>query len=280
MKTAQKIALEYYRKKLKLIAAVSITRAAEQAFKLFCTPQRKAKKNISPVIKKAERLSIKVNDYMVYGYRWNHPSAQKLLIAHGFESSAQNFEGFVTPLINKGYEIIAFDAPAHGDSEGKQIVLPLYIDMLRAVSNTFGPFQAYIAHSFGGLALMHVLESMPQNENVKAVLIAPATEITSVIDRFFRLIQLNIKVRTVFDELSAKVTGMTFQQASGGSIIKNIKANILWFHDTEDDVTPFKDAEKIKNMHLPNIEFVVSKGLGHRRIYRDQHTVNKVLHFL
>lgn len=280
MKTAQKIALEYYRKKLKLIAAVSITRAAEQAFKLFCTPQRKAKKNISPVIKKAERLSIKVNDYMVYGYRWNHPSPQKLLIAHGFESSAQNFEGFVTPLINKGYEIIAFDAPAHGDSEGKQIVLPLYIDMLRAVSSTFGPFQAYIAHSLGGLALMHVLESMPQNENVKAVLIAPATEITSVIDRFFRLIQLNIKVRTVFDELSTRTTGMTFQQASGAGIIKNIKANILWFHDTEDDVTPFKDAEKIKNMHLPNVEFVVSKGLGHRKIYRDQHTINKVLHFL
>lgn len=280
MKTAQKIALEYQRKKLQLIAAVSPGKAAGEAFRLFCTPQRKPPKTVSPLIKKAERLSLKVNDYMVYGYHWNHPSPQKLLIAHGFESSAQNFEGFITPLIKKGYEIIAFDAPAHGASEGKQIVLPVYIDMLRAINDTFGPFNAYLAHSLGGLALMHFLELAPHDNQVKVVLVAPATEITSVMDRFFRLLQLNDKVRTAFDELSTTITGITPQHASVVRIINHIEANILWFHDVEDDITPFSDAEKIKNMHLPNVEFVISKGLGHRKIYRDQHTVNKVVHFL
>jgi hypothetical protein len=93
-------------------------------------------------------------------------------------------------------------------------------------------------------------------------------------------LQLNDKVRAAFDELSTTVTGITPQHASVVRIINHIKANILWFHDEEDDITPFADAERIKNMHLPNVEFVITKGLGHRKIYRDQHTLNKVVHFL
>jgi len=199
---------------------------------------------------------------------------------HGFESLAQNFDGFVMPLINKGYEIMAFDAPAHGASEGKIIMLPIYVAMLHTVNETYGPFDAFIAHSLGGLALMHFLSHIPHSGKTKVVLIAPATEIIAVMDRFFRLLKLNANVRTEFDALCTGKTGMTPQQASIAAVMGNIKANILWLHDTEDDITPFADAEKIKKQHLSNIEFVVTSGLGHRKIYRDETNVEHIVHFL
>ncbi|MFT3702474.1 MAG: alpha/beta hydrolase [Agriterribacter sp.] len=262
------------------MTAVSPQRAAQEAFRIFCTPQKKKAPAESAVSKKAEVLSLKVNDIQIRGYRWNHPSAQKILIIHGFESTARNFEGFITPLINKEYETVAFDAPAHGQSEGKQIVLPLYIATIKAIYHAYGPFDAYMAHSLGGMALAHFLQSTPHTAQTKAVLIAPATEIIAVMDRFFQLLGLNDKVRLAFNQLSTEITGISPEQASINSIIKNIHANILWLHDTDDDVTPWSDAEKIKEAGFSNIEFVVSSGLGHRRIYRDPETVNRIIHFL
>ena len=280
VKTSKQLAFAYVQQKLRLIATVSPAKAAEKAFDLFCTPQKKPAKPPSPIVQQAERLSLQFSTGKIHGYRWNKGAGKKLLIVHGFESSAQNFEGFVAPLINKGYEIIAFDAPAHGASEGKIIMLPIYIAMLHAVHAAYGPFDAYISHSLGGLALMHFLPHIPHSDKTKVVLIAPAAEVVAVMDRFFRLLKLNASVRKEFDILCAERTGMTPQQASIAEVIPHIHANILWLHDTEDDVTPFADAEKIKKMQLPNIEFVITNGLGHRKIYRDETNVERIVHFL
>ncbi|MFT3946781.1 MAG: alpha/beta fold hydrolase [Agriterribacter sp.] len=280
MKISQKIALGYTAGKLQLLSVVSTKKAAAEAFKLFCTPQKRVLKRSSPVIDKAEVITVKSNGLNIYGYRWNHPANKKVLIAHGFESSAVNFEGFVSPLIKKGYEVIAFDAPAHGLSEGKQIMLPLYKNMLNAVYKAFGPFDAYIAHSLGGLAVAHFLPLIPHDHDTKLVLVAPATEITSVMDRFFRLLGLNNKVRQAFDKLSGDITGISPAEASILPTLKNIQAAMLWLHDTEDDITPFRDVEKIKSSDFPDIKFIITSGLGHRKIYRDAQSVMAITAFL
>lgn len=45
--------------------------------------------------------------------------------------------------------------------------------------------------------------------------------------------------------------------------VQNIKAGILWLHDEQDDTTPYRDAEQVKNDHHPHIQFIISSGLGH-----------------
>lgn len=280
MKIVQQIALGYTARKLQLLSAVSTKKAAAEAFKLFCTPQKRVLKRATPVIDKAEVIKVKSGGLNIYGYRWNHPAHKKVLIAHGFESSAVNFEGFVSPLIEKGYEVIAFDAPAHGLSEGNQIILPLYKNMLDVVYKEFGAFDAYIAHSLGGLAVAHFLQNIPHDHDTKLVLVAPATEITSVMDRFFRLLKLNSRVRRDFDKLSADITGITPAEAAVLPTLINIQADILWLHDTEDDITPYRDVEKIKATDFPGIKFIISSGLGHRKIYRDAQSVKAILDFV
>ncbi|MCC6289458.1 MAG: alpha/beta fold hydrolase [Chitinophagaceae bacterium] len=280
MKVSTRIALGYTAKKLQLISAISTQKAAQKAFKLFCTPQKRVQKKPSPIIDKAAIVHLKMDGLNIYGYRWNHPAQKKVLIAHGFESSAINFEGFVLPLIKKGYEVMAFDAPAHGLSDGKQIMLPVYINMLNEVHKAFGPFDAYIAHSLGGLAVVHFLQNIPHHPDTRLVLLAPATEITSVMDRFFSLLKLNDKVRQAFNKWSEEVTGISMANAAIHPSLKNIQAKILWLHDTEDDITPYKDVEKIKPTDFPGIKFIVSSGLGHRKIYRDAQSVKAITDFL
>ena len=182
--------------------------------------------------------------------------------------------------MKKDYEVLAFDAPAHGQSGGKRITLPLYVAMLQKIYELYGPIQSYMAHSFGGLALAHFLESHPHDEQTRAALLAPATETVTAIDSFFHFLHLNDELRKEFDELIFKKGNVRPEHYSIRRAVNNVKARILWFHDEEDEMTPLKDAMKVMEDNHAHIEFVISKGLGHRRLYRENQVVKRVIEFL
>lgn len=280
MKLGQKIAINYIRAKLNILALVSKEKAAAKALDMFCTPFRRSKKKRPPVFDKAEKLHFNLDDIEIRGHRWNHPQERKLLIVHGFESTSFNFDRYVVPFTKKGYEVLAFDAPAHGISGGKRITLPLYVAMLKKINEKYGPVQSFLAHSFGGLAVTHFLETYPHDENARAVLLAPATETASAIDSFFKFLHLNDNLRREFDELIFKKSSMRAEELSIRRAVHNIKAKILWFHDEEDELTPINDALKVKDDNHQHIEFVITKGLGHRRLYRENKVVKHVIEFL
>ncbi len=279
MKLAQKIAVNYLRAKLNVVALVSRKKAAALAFELFCTPIRRARKKKPPIFNKGEKLQFKIEGLTITGHRWNAPQEKKCLIVHGFESTSYNFDRYISPLIKKGYEVLAFDAPAHGKSEGKQITLPLYVATIKEIHEKYGPIHAYLAHSFGGLALTHFLETIP-TQNTKVVLIAPATETTTAIDSFFKFLHLNGELRKDFDELIYKKGGKHPNEYSIRRAMHHINASILWIHDEEDQMTPLSDAIRIRDDNHNHVEFMITKGLGHRRIYRENQVVKRILEFL
>jgi pimeloyl-ACP methyl ester carboxylesterase len=280
MKLAQKIAIGYIRARLNMLAVVSPARAARQALVLFNTPQYTSGRTAPDIFKTSERQVFKLHGKKVTGFRWNHPQPRKLLILHGFESSSYKFEQFISRGIKHGYEVLAFDAPAHGQSEGKTATLPEYIDMIRKVVELYGPIDAFICHSFGGLAIAHYLETVKHERQTKVVMIAPATETTTAIDSFFRFLQLNDKVRKEFETLIYQRSGFRPAHYSIRRAMKNINASVLWIHDEDDKVTPISDVLPIKEKNYPNVEFMFTRGLGHNRIYRDSEVKKKVFSFL
>jgi len=280
MKLAQKIAINYIRAKLNILAVLSKRNAAKAALKIFSTPFRKSKSRTPPVFEKAEGLSFPLDGNLIRGYRWNAGKEKKMLIVHGFESSSKNFDRYIIPLTKNGWEVLAFDAPAHGRSGGKEVNLLMYVKMLHCIYDVYGPFQGYLAHSFGGLAVSQFLETIPHDENAKLILIAPATESTSAIDSFFKILQLGTDIRKEFDQLILDKSGVAPDHYSIRRAIKNIKATILWFHDENDDLTPIEDALKVKADNHSNVEFVITHGLGHRKIYRENIVVKRIVEFL
>jgi pimeloyl-ACP methyl ester carboxylesterase len=276
----RQLALNLIRAKFKLLSAISKKKAAQEAFKLFCTPISRHKKTLPGVFKEAEMLQLKTGENPVIGWRWNHPAATRVLILHGFESSVTNFEKYITSLIQKKYEVLAFDAPAHGRSSGKTITLPAYKNMIIDINKTFGPIHSYISHSFGGLAASLALEEMHPPENCKLVLIAPATETTTAIDNFFNILQLDNEVKSEFDKIILKKGGVSKDWYSIRRAMKNIRAKVLWIHDEEDDTTPISDVYKVREENFPNVEFYFTKGYGHSRIYREKTVINLIINFL
>lgn len=280
MKLAQRLALGYIRGKLKILSRVSKKKAAQTAFDLFCTPQFRNRKKLPPVFKDAETLRDRFREYDIVGYRWNKGAGRRALIIHGFESSVVNFDRYVKPLISKGYEVLAFDAPAHGRSSGNRINALILRDFLFFIQEKYGPVQSWLAHSFGGLATCLALEMIPHNSDYRLVLVAPLTETTTAMASFFKMLKLEPSVQTGFIEIIRQFNGKDPEWYSIRRAIKNIKAQVLWFHDEEDAVTPFLDASKVRDDDHPNVSFSISKGLGHRRIYRDNKVKKRIVDFL
>jgi len=279
MTIPKKLALKYVQLKFGLLSAISAKMAAKKAFRFFCTPQYKNKKQLPPIFAKAEKLLVPFAGVTVQGYRWNVTSQKKLLILHGFESSVINFERYVRPLIEKGYCVLAFDAPAHGRSGGRQLNILVYKDLINLIRDQFGPVTNFIAHSMGALALSMALEEWKEGEKCKAVLIAPATETTTAAGQLFNRLKLGKKVQQRFSEVLKEEAGAPIEWFSIARAAENIKANVLWFHDKDDKLTPLADVAPIIEKKLSNFTFQISEGLGHRRIYRDSKVVQAVLDF-
>ncbi|MBS1602185.1 MAG: alpha/beta fold hydrolase [Bacteroidetes bacterium] len=282
LKINQKLALKYVRARLNILSLVSPRKAAIKAFRSFCTPRQRVRKKGSVLFEGGERLSFRLDGHSIRGHRWS-PAGQadkRVLIAHGWESASRNFESYVSPLLKKGYEVVAFDAPAHGRSGGRSTTLPGYVDMLRAVHQSFGPFDSYMGHSLGGLALALLLENTPHHPDTRLVLVAPAVETTTAVAMFSKLLRLSPEVTKAIDDYVQEISGHPFAWYSLRRALHHIHAGVLYLQDEEDRVTPASEADLVRQDGHHNIRFVFTRGLGHRKIYKDAESVQMIVDFL
>ena len=279
MTRVQKLSIFLMKLKLRIASSISHRWGARLAFTIFSTPFRKPRPVAPPIFESANEFIIKVNGLKIAGYRWNHESNKKVLIVHGFESRAYNFYRYVSPLIEQGYAVYAMDAKAHGKSQGKTIILPEYVEMMNCLQKTYGIFGTFISHSFGGIATCLFHESIG-NPDTKLVLIAPATETTSAVSRFAKFFSLKDKTTHAIYELIKERSGNSVSYYSLKRIAPLLQNPILWIHDKDDNITPLEDVEPVISMNLPNVQFMITEGLGHRQIYKENKVVERVVDFI
>lgn len=279
MKLGQKLAIGLIRARLHLVGVVRPAYAGKMAFRLFCTPFRKAKKKRPDVFGKAEQVGFHFQNYVVKGFVWNGAAEKKVLIAHGFESTSYNFDRYVMPLVKAGYGVVAFDAPAHGTSSGKRVNVLQYAAFLEAAAQRYGPIHGILAHSFAGQATALWLEKGTSSVE-RIVWIAPATEVTAAVKSFVDFLQLSLAITKYFYAEIERAGGKEIAWYSVSRAVKNISAPILWIHDEDDAVTPFADVIPVMETKQSNIRFMVTKGWGHRQIYRENKVKKAVIAFL
>jgi pimeloyl-ACP methyl ester carboxylesterase len=280
MALVKRVALNYIRTKFKLLSAISKRKAAKKALRLFITPRSRVKKPLTPLFLDAEQLEFPFTNVKVCGFRWNAKAQKKVLILHGYESSILNFEAYIPKLLKKDYCVLAFDAPAHGRSEGKSLNAIEYTNLVVDIYNRFGPIHAFISHSFGSLAVSLALEQLPHSEETKLVLIAPATESTTAINQYFDLLRLDGGVRKEFDRLITETNNHPPEWYSVSRAAKNIRAKVLFLQDKNDLLTPISDVQPLIEKQYSNIRFIITEGLGHKKIYTDIASINAIINFL
>ena len=94
-------------------------------------------------------------------YRWNETGDVNIFLIHGYGSHAQRLSDIAKRLASLGYRVTALDLRGHGQSEGKQGVIDIWLryteDILAAIATLRKPFFA-IAQGSGALSMLSTMQ--------------------------------------------------------------------------------------------------------------------------
>ncbi|WP_299796914.1 alpha/beta hydrolase [uncultured Maribacter sp.] len=246
---------------LNILVWFSPKKAAYKAFLVF-TKVRKGR--VLPNQKafldqaKLEVLSLDKNEIQVYNWSGNK---ETVVLVHGWESNTWRWHKLIETLQQADYNIIAFDAPAHGYSSGDMLHVPLYAETVQQVLNKYKP-TTVIGHSMGGMTVLYN-ESLHPNKTIeKIVTIGSPSEFHEILTHYKNLLGFNDKVLKALKDLVYNKFQFTVEEFSSSKFVKTNQKKGLLFHDRFDMIAPYHASVDV-HKHWKGSEFVSTEGLGH-----------------
>ncbi|MCG8458047.1 MAG: alpha/beta fold hydrolase [Holophagales bacterium] len=286
MTTALLFAIRIY---LRTLAEAAPRMAGRQAYRLFSTPRRRrpVPEAAEGVMARAERLELRLDGKRLAAYRWpvdGRPAAGRVMLVHGWESRAARLAAWVEPLLGEGLEVVAFDAPAHGDSEGHRSDPRAFVEAMVALVERAGPVSAIVAHSLGGLSsLLAVggggLLGHRELEIERLVVLGGAESGSDAMGMFCRVLGLGERFLPLVLGAAAEAAGHPVADFDGNRIFADRPLPTLWLHDPEDSEVPIEAAERVARS-CPHVRLERVSGLGHHRIARDPEMIRRGIAFL
>lgn len=211
-------------------------------------------------------------------YEWGTGSDVVVLV-HGWQGRASQFAPLVRELRSEGFRVVAFDAPAHGEAEGRRTYIVDWMDAVRAIQARHGALHAIVGHSFGGLAtLMAVAEGV----QVRRVVTVSAPADADAVFRGFRA-QLGFGdetdrllrarfAREVFDEPDpiGRISALAHPLPS--------EPRLLVAHDPADRRMPYREALRLRG-GIPGAEGIDIPA-GHSAILRSDAFLDAATDFI
>src|SRR5258706_4075803 len=159
--------------------------AGAWAERLFLTPPRNGAAAAALDLIDARSSMFEHKGRHIATWRWGSRDAPAVILAHGWGGCAAQMRAFVFPLLSGGYQVIAYDQPAHGVSEGRLTGLPDFADLLAELAWHHGEARAFIGHSLGGAAGAPALAT-GRVRFEKVVLVSPPAGLVRYSPRFAR----------------------------------------------------------------------------------------------
>ncbi|MBT8323837.1 MAG: alpha/beta hydrolase [Winogradskyella sp.] len=261
---------------LNATSLVSSRYASRKALNLFASP-RKGRYNEAQlrIVNSAKRKDLKYETLNIATYHWKG-SGPTVLLAHGWESNASRWDYFLNELRTKDYNIVALDAPAHGNSDGKQFNALLYAQFMGVVAKDFSP-QVIIGHSVGGMSAVFCQYYQELDTTKKLILLGAPAHFTGVFSRYKSMMGYNSKISNGLDDLVKEHFGKPVDYFSAANFAKSIETSTLIIHDTNDRIIPYEDALLFEN-RFKSAQLMTTTGLGHGLKSRDIN--NAILKFI
>ena len=211
-------------------------------------------------------------------YKYKNPNSdKKVLLVHGWSGRGTQLYSIAKELAKKDYQILSFDGPSHGKSDGKQSHMKEFISSIEEINKQYGPFEYIIGHSLGAMATANAVANGVKTK--KAVLIAGGDVVTDVIDEFIKLMDLDLKYSKKLQRKFEKDFELKMNDYSVSKVGKDIEIPCLIIHDTEDTDVPYSCAENIQK-NIKNSTLVTTTGLGHRKILGDKKVIQSIIDFI
>jgi pimeloyl-ACP methyl ester carboxylesterase len=263
----------------KFLELFSSTLAVRLAIKLFTTPiSFKTPKREIAMADSAQKKRLLITEtgkeihVLSYGY-----SKKKVLLVHGWAGRSTQLFAFADRLLEKGYMVISFDGPAHGKSTGTTTNLIDFLATIKQINQEYGPFEAAIGHSFGGMCLFNATVRFLELKTF--VTIGAGDNVSDILKQFATNLQLRKKTSPKLQQYVEKKWKVSINDFASSYVANQIHIPVLIIHDSEDGDVPVSNAYHIRQ-NLQKGSLWITKGLGHTKILRDRKIVNNTVDYI
>ena len=252
--------------------------AHRYAINLFFTPFHYAVPHKEQeFLMSAEKFEVTANGQRIQAYAWG--TGPVVILLHGWAGRAGQFRKFIPELVKNNFRAVAFDGPAHGNSEGKKTNVMEFEAAFQKIIEQVGEPVAVIAHSFGGVASIHSIRNgLPVT---KLINIASPTISEDIISGFVRTINASPATGVAFKDYVVKTFDKSFDDLAAVRMIKQLPRDLklLLIHDEDDKEVSIQHPLELQKVY-PAAELYQTSGLGHNRILKDDAVIQKCVEFI
>ncbi len=216
-----------------------------------------------------------LNGKKITYYSWG--KGQTVFMMHGWAGKAAQFELIVKTFVQNGYQVIAPDGPAHGNSTGKESSAFEFVSLLKLLRSNYPNIVGYIGHSLGGLVLMNLLSE--QIDLKKTVIINSPTEGAHVMNSFLNILGASSKTASFIKNYIKEKLDRDFDQLFQPRVTNELSKQALVIHDKKDKQVGIETIEFTKQI-LPEATYEFTEGYGHVRILFQEDIANKCLNWI
>jgi predicted alpha/beta hydrolase family esterase len=206
-------------------------------------------------------------------YSWGQGPV--ILGVHGWAGAGIQFGAWVNPLVEAGYRVVLFDAPAHGRAQGESTNLFEMAEVVARVAASVGRVHGVLAHSIGCIAAARAIADGLKPDYL--VMLAPPVSLTAVMDNLVRQLGLSQDVLAVHLQLMEERFGKSvWEQLDLEALSRTLTQRGLMVIDDDDTSISPDESERVFN-NWENANVLRTRGLGHHRLLWSPMVVDTVL---
>jgi len=265
---------------LRLLSLLSPALTVRLAVRLFVTPRaRRISGQDEAFLATAVTRRLPTAHGAVQTYEWPG-DGPAVLVLHGWISYAGQLASMIEGLRSHRLRVVAFDAPAHGRSGGRQADLHSFRNALATVSSACGPAGAILAHSFGAItAASWLAEDAAAARLRAAVLVGLPRDIGYLFESFTIAMALRSDVVERVRALFRARYGGNPEDYSAPMLAQRIHIPVLLVHGGADEYIPAAHAREVA-LQLRDGCIQVIEGLNHSAPLRDPDSIELMAQFI
>ncbi|MBI3795275.1 MAG: alpha/beta fold hydrolase [Nitrospinae bacterium] len=238
-------------------------------------PQRALTREDRVLLAEGARIEITALDRKLVGWKWGE--GPLVVLVHGWGENAARYHRFIRPFVAAGYAVVAFDFPAHGESEGRFTNFLEFVKVLQTVIEHTGPPHAIIGYSMGGGAVVSMWKMF--DEKTRMVLISSLYEVNETLTGFFDKSGVNPKLgREIFNGL-VEYYNAKISLINPSEVAKHVRCEALVIHDEGDWTVPMEHAESLARA-IPRARLFRTVGLSHFLTLDSEEVLAETLAFI
>ena len=225
----------------------------------------------------AERLSLPFRGRNLAAYAWG--SGPNVLVLHGWASNAGSMRHVVGPLVQAGFRVVAFDAPAHGASPGRMTDAVEYGAAVNVAIQRYAPIHAIFAHSFGATSALLLLAENRDLQVGAVVVNNPPAQLSKLIDIFADMLEPPERVISALHLKIEEKFGRPVEYFSLLNHARLLTVPGLVIADRDDTLARFEETQQLASK-WGGTRLLVTEGLGHQGALRDPKVIEEIVSFV